>query len=209
MSVRSADGAEPGVAWPRARGSRRAPRRRRARAASAPLPTFTSITSASRPAASFLDRIEAVISGQRVHGGGDVADRVEAAVGGGEVGGLAHDGAAGLAYRGAEAAERRASRRIRGCWRACRACRRCGRGRGRRSSARSRRRPPRAAPGSGSPCRRRRRWSACRGSGRQGRRRTSRDGARARHGAREPRALRVGHAAEEHGHREGGDLALR
>ena len=29
----------------------------------APLPTFTSITSASSPAASFFDRIEAVISG--------------------------------------------------------------------------------------------------------------------------------------------------
>ena len=62
----------------------------------APEPVLTSRMSASRPAASFFDRIEAVIRSMVSTVAGDVADGVEAAVGGGEVGGLADDGAADL-----------------------------------------------------------------------------------------------------------------
>ena len=63
----------------------------------APEPDFTSRISASSPAASFFDRIEAVMRSIELHRAGDVADAVEAAVRRGDVGGLADDGAAGLA----------------------------------------------------------------------------------------------------------------
>ena len=62
----------------------------------APVPIFTSMTSASSPAASFFDRIEAVISGIDSTVAGHVADGVEPPVGGREVGGLADDRAADL-----------------------------------------------------------------------------------------------------------------
>ena len=98
----------------------------------------------------------------------DVADRVEALVGGRERRRLADDRAADLAH---DLAEQRvvglrdiAGDRIR----ACRACRRYGRGRARKSSAHRRRRPPASARASGSHCRRRRRSNACRRPGRAG-----------------------------------------
>ena len=80
---------------------------------------------------------------------GDVADGVEAAVGRGDVGGLADDGAADLAHHAARRSRRRAGWRSRGSRRTCRACRRYGRGRGRRSSARRRRRRRAPARASG------------------------------------------------------------
>ena len=107
----------------------------------APLPVLTSITSASRPGRELLRQDRGGDQRNRFDRRGDVADGVEAAVGRREVGGLADDGAAGLAHDLAEAARCRAWCGSRGCAPACRACRRCGRGRGRRSSARSRRRP--------------------------------------------------------------------
>ena len=105
----------------------------------------------------------------RLDRAGGVADRVQAAVGGGEVGGLADDRAARLARRrGGKAVAVGRRRRSRGSRRACRACRRCGRGRGRRSSAPRRRRRRRSARASARPCRRRRRSSACRAPGGRG-----------------------------------------
>ena len=65
---------------------------------------------------------------------GDVADGVEAAVGGREIVGLADDGAASLADDLAQTVRGRAGSCSLGCSPACRACRRCGRGRGRRAS---------------------------------------------------------------------------
>ena len=97
----------------------------------------------------------------RLDRAGGVADGVQAAVGGREVGGLADDRAARLAHHAADhlgggdglvAGDR--------C-RACPASRRCGRGRGRRSSAPPRRRRPGSGRGSARPCRPRRRSSAC------------------------------------------------
>ncbi len=101
----------------------------------------------------------------RLDGAGGVADRVEAPVGGRELGGLADDRAAGVADRRAAAIDGRAACRSPGWSRACRACRRCGRARGRRSSAPRRRRPRRSARAEARPCRPRRRSSACRATG--------------------------------------------
>ena len=98
----------------------------------------------------------------RLDRAGGVADRVQAAVGGREVGGLADDRAAGLGARRGGSPRSPASTRSRGSRRACRASRRCGRGRGRRSSAPRRRRRRGSGRGSARPCRRRRRSSACR-----------------------------------------------
>ena len=76
--------------------------RRRSVAMKAPVPVLTSRTSASSPAASFFDRIEAVMRSIELDRAGDVADGVEAPVGRGDVGGLADDGAADLAHHAAE-----------------------------------------------------------------------------------------------------------
>ena len=83
---------------------------------------------------------------QALDRGRDVAQRVELAVGGGDLGRLADQAEAALAA--ARRGTRRGSGRrgSPGSTRACRGCRRCGRGRGPRSSARRRRRPRRAAP---------------------------------------------------------------
>ena len=168
MSVISARGRQPGAAGHRRRATRPARVPRRVAAQNAPLPTFTSITSACSPAASFFDRMLAVISGSDSTVAGHVADRVEPLVGRRERGARADDRAAGARAAGAQQRVARRRRRCsRAATRACRACRRCGRGRGRRSSAPRRRRPRRSAPASGSPCRRRRRWSACRAPARQ------------------------------------------
>ena len=172
----------------------------------APEPVLTSRTSASRPAASFFDRIEAVI--RSINSTVPVTSRmrVEAAVGGGDVGGLADDGAADLARPRGGRSRRRAGSRSRGWRRTCRACRRCGRGRGRRSSARRRRR--RRAPGASirltlSPTP----PVECLSTTGPGRSQAST--------APQSRMARVSatrsssvHAAEEHRHGEGGDLAL-
>ncbi len=101
----------------------------------APEPVFTSRISAPRPAASFFDRIEAVISEMDLDRAGDVADGVERLVGRREVGGLADNGAAGLLHHVAEQRVVRLRSGSRGWSRTCRACRRYGRGRGPRSSA--------------------------------------------------------------------------
>ena len=74
----------------------------------APVPILTSMTSASSPAASFFDRIEATISGIDSTVAGHVAQRVQAAVGGREVVGLADDRAAHLAHDRAQARRARA-----------------------------------------------------------------------------------------------------
>ena len=68
----------------------------------APVPALTSRTSASSPAASFFDRIEAVM--RSIDSTVPVTSRmrVEAAVGGRDVGGLADDRAADLAHDAAE-----------------------------------------------------------------------------------------------------------
>ena len=104
----------------------------------------------------------------RLDRAGGVADRVQAAVGGREVGGLADDRAAGLAHDAADHLGGGRPTGSRGCCRACPACRRCGRGRGRRSSAPPRRRRPGSGRGSARPCRRRRRSSACPAPGGRG-----------------------------------------
>ena len=112
----------------------------------APVPTLTSSTSAPVPSAIFLLMIERGDQRDRLDRAGDVAQRVELAVGGGEAGaGRADDRAdvVELAHHLVVASARRASR---GSTRACRACRRCGRGRGRTAAAPRRRRPRRAAP---------------------------------------------------------------
>ena len=101
----------------------------------------------------------------RLDRAGRVAQRVEAAVGGRELGRLADDRAAGLARPRGAAARGRARCRSRGSSRACRASRPCGRARGRRSSAPCRRRRRRSARAAARPCRRRRRSSACRAPG--------------------------------------------
>ena len=72
-------------------------------AMNAPEPALTSITSASRPAASFLDRIEATISGSDSTVRGRVADRVQPPVGRRQVAGLADDRAARVRDRRAQA----------------------------------------------------------------------------------------------------------
>ena len=54
----------------------------------APEPTFTSITSASSPEASFLERMEPVNHGDRFDGGGDVPYCIDTLVSGGEIAGL-------------------------------------------------------------------------------------------------------------------------
>ena len=85
MSVSSASHGSP---LPRATLDDRARQlaRRSRSGMNAPEPAFTSITSASSPAASFLDRIEATISGIDSTVAGRVAQRVEAAVGRRELG---------------------------------------------------------------------------------------------------------------------------
>ena len=138
-----------------------------------------------------------------------VADGVEAPVGGREIGGLADDGAAGLAHDAAEQREvglRRVAgdrielvERAAGVAEAAAGDHRHDRRRRRRASA----------PASARRCRRRRRSNACRGPGRAGSAsRQSRRRAGARHGARQRHALVERHAAEEHRHGEGGGLAL-
>ncbi len=87
-------GLQPGAVGDLRPGSSPAPRESSIFCMKAPEPVLTSRTSACRPAASFFDRIEAVISGDRLDGRRDVADGVEALVGRREVGGLADDGAA-------------------------------------------------------------------------------------------------------------------
>ena len=96
----------------------------------APEPTFTSITSASSPAASFLERIEATISGSdsTVPVASRIAYRRRSA--GASCAGLADDRAAGARRPRAGSARGRGCCRSRGSSRACRACRRCGRARG-------------------------------------------------------------------------------
>ena len=68
----------------------------------APLPHLTSSTRALLPSASFLLITDAEISGMLSIVRGDVAQRVELLVGGGDVGGLADEAAAHLAQGGAE-----------------------------------------------------------------------------------------------------------
>ena len=80
-------------------------------------------------------------------GPGDVAQRVELAIRRGDLGGLADQGAADRAERGAAARPATGPSGTPGWPRACRACRRCARARGPTSSARARRRPRRAARG--------------------------------------------------------------
>ena len=148
MSVSSAHGRQPGAARPPRRASR----------ASSSAPVALGHEGAGAELDVHHERVEpgGELLGQdrgddqrdRLDGAGGVADRVQAAVGGGEVGGLADDRAAGLAHRPARSARGRASCRSPGSRRACPACRRCGRGRGRRSSAPRRRTPRRSAPAS-------------------------------------------------------------
>ena len=133
----------------------------------APEPAFTSITSASRPGGELLGEDRGDDQRDRLDGRGRVAQRVEAAVGGRQVGGLADDRAAGLGDDAAQQLEVGRGPIARDRCRACRASRRCGRARGRRSSAPCRRTRRAPARGSARPCRRRRRWSACRRPGRR------------------------------------------
>jgi hypothetical protein len=142
----------------------------------------------------------------RVDGGRDVADRVEPPIGGGEVRGLPHDGATGLAHHrpktseiGGDVVPGDAAQLV-----------------------------ERAAGVAEAAARDHRHQTAARGDHRSqdqadlvadaarrvlvedgpARVRPVEDRARARHGAGERRALRAGHAAEEDGHREGGDLGV-
>ena len=66
----------------------------------APLPTFTSSTSASAPSASFLERIEADDQRDALDRRRHVPERVELAIGGGDLLALADDRAA-MALEGA------------------------------------------------------------------------------------------------------------
>ena len=117
----------------------------------------------------------------RLDRAGDVAQRVELAVGRRQV------GAGRVDHRADVAEDLRAPRRprawiaSRGSSPSCRWSRRCGRGPARRSAARPRRTPRRAARAPARSCRRPRRWSACRRSA--GRRRTGRPACRWRSSA--------------------------
>ncbi len=115
----------------------------------APEPVLTSMTSALQPRREFLRQDRGGDQRDRLDRRGDVANGVEAPVGGREIGGLADDRAARLARRRGETARDRAARHSRESNRACRACRRYGRGRDPRSSGHRRRRPPASAPASG------------------------------------------------------------
>ena len=136
----------------------------------APSPVLTSSTSASMPSAIFLLMMEAAMRGRLSTVARHVAQRVELAVGGRDLRRLADEAqpASCAARRGTRRA--RGRRGSRGSTPACPACRRCGRGRGPRSSARTRRRPRPAGRGRGWSCRPRRPSSACRPWGRAGRR---------------------------------------
>ena len=116
--------------------------RRTASSMKAPEPNFTSMASPCSPAASFFDRIEAVIRSMRLDCRGHVADRVEALVSRGEISRLPDDGASDLSGYTPERFRYRAGRHSRESSRVCRACRPYGRDRVRRSSARI---PPQAA----------------------------------------------------------------
>jgi hypothetical protein len=128
----------------------------------APEPDFTSSTKPSRPAASFLDRIEAVMRSIALHRRGDIADAVKALVGGGERRRLADDGAAAGFGHLCERSHCRAAWCSRGWNPSCPACRRYGRDHARKSSAHSRRKPPQSARASARGCRQHRRWNVCR-----------------------------------------------
>ena len=114
----------------------------------APEPNLTSITSASSPAASFLDRIEATISG--IDSTVPVTSRsaYSRRSAGREVARSGRPCAAGLADDAPQLLER-ASVVTRDRSPACPASRRCGRDLGPTSSGRRRRRPPRAGPAPG------------------------------------------------------------
>ena len=145
--------------------------------------------------------------GPALHGGGHVAQRVELAVGGGDLRGLADEAHAGCGAARRGTRRGRGPRGSRGSTPACRACRRCGRGRGPRSSARRRRRPRPAAPAPGSSCRPRRPSSACPPWGRAGRR------GRAPRRCASSASVRAtvsagGHAPEEDGHGQGRGLVV-
>ena len=133
----------------------------------APEPALTSITSASSPAASFFDRIEATISGIDSTVAGRVAQRVEAAVGRRQLRRLADDRAAGLADHAAQPLEVRrgvvAGDRVELVERAAGVAEPAA---GDHRHA-GRRRPRRSAPAAARPCRRRRRSSACRAPARR------------------------------------------
>ena len=128
----------------------------------APLPVLTSRTSPPMPSAIFLLMIDARDQRDALDRAGHVAQRVQRAVRGRDLGGLADQRAADRAMRRAQFVERECRCGSRGSIRACRACRRCGRGRAPTSSAHARRRRPRAARGPATSCRRRRRCCACR-----------------------------------------------
>ena len=138
---------------------------------------------------------------------GHVAQRVELLVRGRDLGGLADEAAADL--REHRAGTRRATGRCGspGSIRACRACRRCGRARGPTSSARPRRTRRRAARGSATSCRRRRRCCACRPSRRECATRSTRTPDRTIASVSERGLLRR-HAPQHDGHQQGRRLIV-
>ena len=161
MPVSSAEVRTPCSLAERAPWSAPAAGRRRDPRMNAPLPTFTSSTSAAVPSAIFLDMIELAISG--IDSTVPVTSRSAYSLRSAG----ARPGPAAQMTQPIRAQHRRSSRPAagrpasRGSTPACPACRRCGRARGRTAAARRRRSWPRAARGSARPCRPRRRWSAC------------------------------------------------